>query len=118
VARAEKKWNTFRAVVRKHDGRRPLRGPRHRRCNNIEMALKEIGWGSMDWIHLSQDAITIIIIIIYLLNAIEFSLDGSFSYTSTDNNNNNNNNNNNTGNSYAVVNTLKNFADHKIGRIS
>ena len=29
------------------------------------MALKEIGWGTMDWINLSQD--TIIIIITYLL---------------------------------------------------
>jgi hypothetical protein len=64
VARTEEKWNTCSTVVRKHEGRRPLRGPRHRRCNIIKMALKEIGWGSMDWIHLSQDIIIIIIIII------------------------------------------------------
>jgi len=80
--------------------------------------------GSMDWINSSQDIIIYLIIYLltqlftYLLTAIEFSLGGSSSYTSTDNNNNNNNNNNNTDNSYAVVNTLKTFAGHKIGRIS
>lgn len=75
MARTKEKRNTCRTEVRKYEGRRPIRGPRHRWCYNIKMALKEIVWGSMDWIHLSQD----------------------------------------TDNSYAVVNTLKNFAGHKIG---
>ena len=65
MALTEEKWNTCRTVVRKRERGRPRRGSRHRRCNNIKMALKEIGWGTMDWINLSQD--TIIIIITYLL---------------------------------------------------
>ena len=46
MARTEEKCNTCKTVMRKHEGRRPLRGSRHRRCNNIKMALKEIGWAA------------------------------------------------------------------------
>jgi hypothetical protein len=35
--------------------KRSLRRPRSRWEDNIEMDLREIGWGNMDWIDLSQD---------------------------------------------------------------
>jgi hypothetical protein len=41
--------------VRKPEGKRPLGRPRHRWEDNTKMDLKEIRWGSMDWIDLSQD---------------------------------------------------------------
>jgi hypothetical protein len=36
------------------EGKRPLGRPR-RRWVDIEMDLREIGWGGMDWIDLDQD---------------------------------------------------------------
>jgi hypothetical protein len=41
--------------VGKPEGKRPLRKPRHRWVDNIKMDLLEIGWGSVDWIVLTQD---------------------------------------------------------------
>jgi hypothetical protein len=38
----------------KDERKRPLGRPRRRREYNI-MDLREIVWGSMDWIHLAQD---------------------------------------------------------------
>jgi hypothetical protein len=35
--------------------KRPLGRPRHRREDNMEEHLQEIGWGGMDWIDLAQD---------------------------------------------------------------
>jgi hypothetical protein len=35
--------------------RRPLGRPRRRWEDNIKMDVREIGWGGMDWIDLSQD---------------------------------------------------------------
>jgi hypothetical protein len=40
--------------VGKPEGKRPLERPR-RRWENIRMALREIGWGGMDWIDLTLD---------------------------------------------------------------
>jgi hypothetical protein len=45
----------YRALVGKHEGKRPLGRPRRRRENNIKMDLQELGWGGMDWIDLGQD---------------------------------------------------------------
>jgi hypothetical protein len=45
----------YRALVGKPEGRRPLGRPRRRWENNIEMDLREVGWGGMDWIDLAQD---------------------------------------------------------------
>jgi len=45
----------FRVLVGKPEGKRPLGRPRHRWEDNIEMNLKEVGCGGMDWIELSQD---------------------------------------------------------------
>jgi hypothetical protein len=46
-------YMTYRVLVGKPEGRRPLGRPRHRWEDNIEMALKEVGWGAMDWIDLA-----------------------------------------------------------------
>jgi hypothetical protein len=49
------KRNACRVLVGKPDGKRPLGRPRPRWQVNIKMDLREIGWGSMDWIHLVWD---------------------------------------------------------------
>jgi hypothetical protein len=41
--------------VGKPEGKGPLGRPRRTWENNIKMDLREIGWGSMDWIHLAHD---------------------------------------------------------------
>jgi hypothetical protein len=41
--------------VEKPEGKRPLRRPRSRWVDNIQMDLTEIGWGGMDWIDLARD---------------------------------------------------------------
>jgi hypothetical protein len=41
--------------VGKPEGKRPLGRQRCRWEDNIKMDLREIGWGSMDWIVLAQD---------------------------------------------------------------
>jgi len=45
----------YRALVRKPEGRRPLRRPRRRRVDNIRMDLQEVGCGYMGWIGLAWD---------------------------------------------------------------
>jgi len=42
-------------MIRKLEGQRSLRRPRHRWENNIRMDLREIGWETVDWIYLSQN---------------------------------------------------------------
>jgi hypothetical protein len=39
----------------KPEGKRPLERPRHRWEDGIRMDLREIGWGSVDWIQLVRD---------------------------------------------------------------
>jgi hypothetical protein len=46
---------TYRVLVGRPEGMRPLGRPRHRWDDNIEMDLQEMGWGGMDWIDLAQD---------------------------------------------------------------
>jgi hypothetical protein len=41
--------------VGKPGGKKLTGKVRHRWENNIKMDLREIGWGSMDWINLAQD---------------------------------------------------------------
>jgi hypothetical protein len=55
VARMGEKRNACRILVGKPGGNRPLERPRRRWEDNIKMDLREIGWGGMDWIDLSQD---------------------------------------------------------------
>jgi hypothetical protein len=47
--------NVYRALMGKPEGKRLLGRPRHRWEDGIRMDLKEIGWGSVDWIQLAQD---------------------------------------------------------------
>jgi hypothetical protein len=51
----EEKSNTYRILLGKLEGKRPLGRRRHRWVDNIKMDLREIGWGGMDWIVLAQD---------------------------------------------------------------
>jgi hypothetical protein len=44
----------YRVLMGKPEGKRPLGRPRHRWVDGIRMDLGEIGWGSVDWIHLAQ----------------------------------------------------------------
>jgi hypothetical protein len=46
--------SAYRVLVRKPEGKRPLRGPR-RRWDNIKIDLQEVGWGSTDSVDLLQD---------------------------------------------------------------
>jgi hypothetical protein len=48
------KRSAYRILVGKPKGKRPLGRPRHRWVN-INMDLRETGWGGMDWIDLAQD---------------------------------------------------------------
>jgi hypothetical protein len=43
-------------LVGKLEGKRPLGRPRHKWVDSIEIDLREIGWGGMDWIDLAQDS--------------------------------------------------------------
>jgi hypothetical protein len=43
-------------VVEKPEGRRPLGRPCRMRKYNIKIDIREVGWESMDWIDLAQDA--------------------------------------------------------------
>jgi hypothetical protein len=55
VARMGEEMNACRILVEKPEGKGPLRRPRCRWVNNIEMDLREIGWSDVDWINLAQD---------------------------------------------------------------
>jgi hypothetical protein len=45
----------YNILVGRHEGRRPLGIPRRKWEDNIKMDLREIGFGDVDWIDLSQD---------------------------------------------------------------
>jgi hypothetical protein len=47
--------NVYRVLVGKPEGKRPLGRPRRRWKDVIKMDLREIGLGSVEWIHLAQD---------------------------------------------------------------
>jgi hypothetical protein len=49
------KRNACRVLVRKPEGKTPLGRARRRWEDNIKIDLREIGWGSIDGIHLGQD---------------------------------------------------------------
>jgi hypothetical protein len=42
-------------LVGKPEKKSPLGTPSHRWEDNIRVDLREIGWGGMDWINLTQD---------------------------------------------------------------
>jgi hypothetical protein len=45
----------YKVLVGKAEGKRSLGRPRHRWEDGIRMDLREIGWGSVEWIQLAQD---------------------------------------------------------------
>jgi hypothetical protein len=47
--------NSYRILVGKPEGKRPLGRPGRWRVDNIKMDLREIGSDGMDWIDLAQD---------------------------------------------------------------
>jgi hypothetical protein len=47
--------NTWKILVGKPQEKGPLREPRHRWVDNARMDPREIGWGSVDWMHLAWD---------------------------------------------------------------
>jgi hypothetical protein len=49
------KRNSYRILVRKLEGKRPLGKPRLRSVDNIVICLREIGWGGTDWIVHAED---------------------------------------------------------------
>jgi hypothetical protein len=55
TARMGEKRNTYRLLVGKPEGRRPLGRPRRRWLDGIRMNLVEVEWGDVDWIGLAQD---------------------------------------------------------------
>jgi hypothetical protein len=49
------KWNTYRLLVGKPEGKRPLGRPRRSWIDNIKMDLLMIVLGGMEWIVLAVD---------------------------------------------------------------
>jgi hypothetical protein len=50
-----KMWNLFRNLVGKLEREIPLGRPTRRWEDNINMDLRETGWGGMDWMHVACD---------------------------------------------------------------
>jgi hypothetical protein len=46
------KWNVYRLLVGKPEGKRPLGRPRRRWADNIKMDLVALGWGGLVWLRL------------------------------------------------------------------
>ena len=55
VAHMGYRRGTYRVLVGKPDGKKPLGRPRCRWDDNIKMDLQEVGCGGMDWIKVAQD---------------------------------------------------------------
>jgi hypothetical protein len=55
VARVGEVRGAYNILVGRPEGRRPLGRPRRRWEDNIEMDLREIGFGDVDWINLARD---------------------------------------------------------------
>jgi hypothetical protein len=51
----EEKGNAYRILVGEPEGKRPLGRGRRKWVDNIEMYLRGIGWGGVDWIDQAQD---------------------------------------------------------------
>jgi hypothetical protein len=56
VARIGEERNMYRVLVGKREGKTPLGRPRRRWEDWNRMDLREIVWGSVDWIQLAQDS--------------------------------------------------------------
>jgi hypothetical protein len=51
-----KKRNTYKILVGKREGKRPLGRPRHRWVDNIKIDLRELGLVGMDWVDRAQNS--------------------------------------------------------------
>jgi hypothetical protein len=49
------KRNSYRLLVGKPEGERPLERPRRNWMDDIRIDLGEVEWGDLDWIGLAQD---------------------------------------------------------------
>jgi hypothetical protein len=47
----------YKVLVGKPEGKRPLGRPGRRWEDGIRMDVREIGWGSVEWIQLAQDRV-------------------------------------------------------------
>jgi hypothetical protein len=54
VARIGEERNVYRVLMGKPEGKRSVGRPRRRWEDGIRVDLREIGWGSVDWIQLAQ----------------------------------------------------------------
>jgi hypothetical protein len=54
VARMLEGRNVYRGLVGNSKGKRPLERPRRRWEDGIKIALREIGCGGVEWIHLAE----------------------------------------------------------------
>jgi hypothetical protein len=48
-------WKVYKVLVEKPEGKRPLGRPWRMWEEEIIMELREIGWGSVEWIQLAQE---------------------------------------------------------------
>ncbi|KAJ4433902.1 hypothetical protein ANN_16215 [Periplaneta americana] len=55
VARMGESKNTYRVLVGRPEGKKPLGRPRRRWEDSIKMDLREVGYDDREWIHLAQD---------------------------------------------------------------
>jgi hypothetical protein len=55
VTRLWEERNSYRLLVGKPEGKRPLGRATRRWVDDIRMELGEIGWDGVDWISLAQD---------------------------------------------------------------
>jgi hypothetical protein len=55
VARVGEERKLYKVLVGKAEGKRPLGRPRRKWEDGFGMDLREIGWGSVEWIQLAQD---------------------------------------------------------------
>ena len=57
MARVRERRDLYRVLMGKSEGRGPLGRPKCRWEGNTKICLKEIGWGGVDLIGLSQDMV-------------------------------------------------------------
>jgi hypothetical protein len=55
VACIREDWNVYQVLMGKPEGKRPLGRSSHKWEDGLRMDLREIGWGSINWIQLAQD---------------------------------------------------------------
>jgi hypothetical protein len=55
VARIREDRKMYKVLVRKPEGKRPLRRLRCRWKDRLKMDIGETGWEGVEWIHLAQD---------------------------------------------------------------